>query len=839
MTIQRRRLFNAVNQIKYLLNDNFNTALAAGAVNGTQAEPTGGARVVTDTNSKMSIANGYLDIATGSLANGDSGIWYGSMDRLPGRMLFGKLIYDSAIGFQFGFDSNQSSFLIHDINASSTALRVRIVNASLVINVGSVSAGQTYELVVVLRASGAIFYVKGGIYTTWTLLFIDSISTTSPIYPSVSVNSSTNVWRADYIRVPQNLWLPTPLASDGFGSIFGTTDGLGHAEGVAGGLGAGGGSLTWLANTNYTPTASVPTLGSEFSTNGDFESAFVAGLAPGWSKSLVTVTPSEEATIIHGGAKSQKFVGAVSNDGIFQYKTTTAGAWYQCSLWTNKEAAGNLLVIVVTNGGATTARAVTYTSTGWNQTLATFRATGASSGVYALQSGVTVVTAYMDDASYKPLTLSSLLSQATTYGQTNYITTCTPTLTAGTQAGVAVQVDDETNPTNGVFAYHNGTNIVLDKLVSGTWTNLSSSAATYSAGAVLSINKNGTSYEVIYNGARITGFITISDASITSGTKHCLFSTYASNTFGIFNISDYTTWRTASGRVLNTPTVGSDTVTNGSFTSDVTGWTASSSTLTSETGGQSGNCLQILNSSATQGHAYQAQTTVLGTWYRQSFYQKNGTTTGIFRVGTTALGSDVAAGGTLNNASFGTQTILSWRALATTIYTRFSTSTLVLSDTTLFDEIVVTPLTTAEIFRSLTASTANVLAGVEMFGFAAGTQSGLALNLDSASNPQNFVIVYHNGSSVVVDKCVAGTYTSLATTAAAYSSGARLMVRKSGTAYRIYYNNALIGSELTISDAGIISNTLHGLFSTYQNQMDNFTVYATGDENQYNILERY
>ena len=42
-----------------------------------------------------------------------------------------------------------------------------------------------------------------------------------------------------------------PLASDGFGSAFGTTDGLGHAEGVAGGIGAGGGGVT-LSNAGGT-----------------------------------------------------------------------------------------------------------------------------------------------------------------------------------------------------------------------------------------------------------------------------------------------------------------------------------------------------------------------------------------------------------------------------------------------------------------------------------------------------------------------------------------------------------------------------------------------------------
>src|SRR3972149_8255471 len=44
----------------HILDDQFTTDRAAGAVNGTSAEPTGGTRTVTDTESKLSISSGLL-----------------------------------------------------------------------------------------------------------------------------------------------------------------------------------------------------------------------------------------------------------------------------------------------------------------------------------------------------------------------------------------------------------------------------------------------------------------------------------------------------------------------------------------------------------------------------------------------------------------------------------------------------------------------------------------------------------------------------------------------------------------------------------------------------------
>ncbi len=111
------------------------------------------------------------------------------------------------------------------------------------------------------------------------------------------------------------------------------------------------------------------------------------------------------------------------------------------------------------------------------------------------------------------------------------------------------------------------------------------------------------------------------------------------------------------------------------------------------------------------------------------------------------------------------------------------------------------------------------------------------LNLDSAGSPANFVIAYHDGVTCKLEKCVAGTYTSLISVTTTYVAGAILTVRRQGNAVRLYYNNALIGTEQTVSDAGIVSNTLHGTFSTYElNEFDDLVIYDSGTGGAYNTV---
>ncbi len=98
----------------------------------------------------------------------------------------------------------------------------------------------------------------------------------------------------------------------------------------------------------------------------------------------------------------------------------------------------------------------------------------------------------------------------------------------------------------------------------------------------------------------------------------------------------------------------------------------------------------------------------------------------------------------------------------------------------------------------------------------AGTQAGLVARLDSSTSPANFIIAYLDGASnVKVDKCVGGTYTNIISGAVTYGATKRLRLVCSGTSVSAYYDGTQVGSTVTVSDAGIVSNVRHGKFSTY------------------------
>ena len=100
-----------------------------------------------------------------------------------------------------------------------------------------------------------------------------------------------------------------------------------------------------------------------------------------------------------------------------------------------------------------------------------------------------------------------------------------------------------------------------------------------------------------------------------------------------------------------------------------------------------------------------------------------------------------------------------------------------------------------------------------------GSLCGVVCSLDSKTSPANMVVVLHNGYNVLyMFKCVAGTWTQLIySNTVTYVANALIEVRRvSGTnTYQAYYNNAQVGTDQTIDDAGIISNTLHGMFNLW------------------------
>ena len=130
-------------------------------------------------------------------------------------------------------------------------------------------------------------------------------------------------------------------------------------------------------------------------------------------------------------------------------------------------------------------------------------------------------------------------------------------------------------------------------------------------------------------------------------------------------------------------------LTNGSFDSATTGWTAVAATLASVASGQSGNCLEVTSSGAALGQAYQDITTVVGRMYKLTCYFKAGTSSaGSIQVGDSGDPNAITESGALTDVAWALKTLV-FIATATTTRITLETTDPTTSETSLFDEIVV------------------------------------------------------------------------------------------------------------------------------------------------------
>lgn len=230
--------------VAYDLLDQFLTDRAAGAVNGTQAEPTGGVRTVVDTESKLSLSGGKATFSGGkaSPAYGDPGLWEAAITRTVGKLIF--------VHFNSSTLSNRILVITVDVDQAGAGTYTFLLNGTINIQArggqavmgAGLAANTDYIAIFALNSTGCQQFLYGGAYTVPKLLYRDPQSNAATLYPGLVGFSA--VWVSDYIKSPVNLWLARPLASDGFASSFGTTDGLGHVD-ASSSLGSGGGGLTW------------------------------------------------------------------------------------------------------------------------------------------------------------------------------------------------------------------------------------------------------------------------------------------------------------------------------------------------------------------------------------------------------------------------------------------------------------------------------------------------------------------------------------------------------------------------------------------------------------------
>jgi len=188
---RRRLLLSGGDEVLYLLRDEFTDTLAAGSVNGTPATPTGGARTVVDTNSKISVAASVLSFATGAVAN--DGVWWSVNSRTAGRLLLARVTPSDTNGIAvIGWDSNQSGAILDSIRFAAAGAIQIVANGGTAISVGTYTA-TPYVVAGILRATGAYWFIKGGAFAQYTQLFSTSLGSAAA-YPSVQAGGATSVF---------------------------------------------------------------------------------------------------------------------------------------------------------------------------------------------------------------------------------------------------------------------------------------------------------------------------------------------------------------------------------------------------------------------------------------------------------------------------------------------------------------------------------------------------------------------------------------------------------------------------------------------------------------------
>lgn len=247
MDIRRKLVTVLASNLRYLTRDLFTTDRAAGAVNGTAAEPGPGTRTVTDTGNQLSIANGQMRIV-GVCNNNDPYYRLDAAARTAGlvgyakfKPVAGKRISD--LGWMTS--GNATTHAIFRTAVESGGV-IQIVGTSGIYLVDDV----WYEMFQVLRASGAWTYLNDG--RGPRLLFGTATgNAASLLWASRGIATYDQDVSVDEMSVEQAIWSIPVLASDSFNRADGapgSTDGAGIPE-------SGGAGLAWTDRVGTTAIA--------------------------------------------------------------------------------------------------------------------------------------------------------------------------------------------------------------------------------------------------------------------------------------------------------------------------------------------------------------------------------------------------------------------------------------------------------------------------------------------------------------------------------------------------------------------------------------------------------
>lgn len=243
------------------------------------------------------------------------------------------------------------------------------------------------------------------------------------------------------------------------------------------------------------------------------------------------------------------------------------------------------------------------------------------------------------------------------------------------------------------------------------------------------------------------------------------------------------------------PVAGADVVLKGTF-DNAADWATGA-------GASIGSGIVAFDGTQSASSAYRGGVLTVGVWYH-SVFDLLTRTAGTFGIG---LGANF----TVIYAAPQTAAIIAGRCRTNQTITLYAEN----NAAGTCDNLLAYPLTLSSLLSARTYASADCDLSAAITR-TAGTQAGLCARLDSSTSPANFIIAYLDGAgNVKVDKCVAGVYTNVISGAVTYGSTKILRLVCSGNNVSAYYDGTQVGSTVTVSDAGIVSNTRHGKFSTY------------------------
>lgn len=282
------------------------------------------------------------------------------------------------------------------------------------------------------------------------------------------------------------------------------------------------------------------------------------------------------------------------------------------------------------------------------------------------------------------------------------------------------------------------------------------------------------------------------------------------------------TWAISSGKAVNAPTLGSELLTDGgleNWTSDtnLTSWgesIAGASTINKESTDKHGGSFSArgdVDGSNNQAQIYQQIVFPTKAWVSLEYWRKasNGTATG----GAESPEANIADAGWLLGTTWVKRANTGFTTTANmATYIRRASAA---NASIYFDDVSLKQITTNTLYAYFLANTPLVRLSANWI-IQPASFAGVVACIDNPANPQNYVVCVHDGADRVrVIKCVAGTFTIVANTSGKnYVAGAAVELRHTATTtWQAWYDNAQVGTDLTIDDIGIVDNRYHGIFS--------------------------